>query len=287
MKSNITSFIIATLMLFGANAFSQMRKPAPSPAASASATIGVTKVSVDYSAPGVKGRKIFGELLPFGKVWRAGANSATKITFADDLKVHGKDVKAGTYSLFMTPKKSEKWTVYLDASGKSVYDYDEDEAKIKAAEGMIMFDVEAKKAPFKAERLAYYIASDEKNLAGTVSLHWNETLVSIQVAPATEAIAKKSMEGYFGWYTLANTAEYYMTNEMSMEVAKGLTETSLATNKHFYNTWVMAQIQAKMGNKKEALTMAMEAKKLGDAAENQNFYGGFKEAIATAIKDWK
>ncbi len=287
MKSNITSFIIATLMLFGANAFSQMRKPVPSPAASTSATIGVTKITVDYSAPGVKGRDVFGTLLPFDKIWRAGANSPTKITFEDDLEVHGKKVKAGSYSLFMTPKESGKWSVYLDPSGKSVYDYSEDEAKIKETEGIIMFETEAKKAPFKAERLAYYITSNEDNTAGTVSLHWNEKLVSFSVTPATADIAKQSMESYFDWYAMANTAEYYMNNQMSMPTAKSLTEASLSINKHFYNTWVMAQIQAKMGNKKEALAMAMEAKKLGDATSSQNFYGNFKDAIAKAIKEWK
>lgn len=95
MKRNITLVVFAFAMLFGTSVFAQMRKPAPSPASSASSTFGVTKVSVDYSSPGVKGRKIFGELLPFDKIWRAGANAATQITFEDDVKISGKDVLNG------------------------------------------------------------------------------------------------------------------------------------------------------------------------------------------------
>jgi len=287
MKKQITVLAFVFALFLSVNTFAQMRKPAPSPAASISAMVGVTEIEIKYSSPGVKGREIFGSLLPFDKVWRAGANAATTISFQDDVKVAGKEVKAGTYSLFMTPKKSGNWSAYLDPSGKSVYSYGEDEAKIKEAEGVIMFEAKAEKAPFKAERLSYYITPDEKNLSGSVIMHFANKWVSFEVAPATETIAQKSMEAYFGWYTLANTAEYYMNHKMNMEVAQNLTEASLATTKHFYNTWVMAQIHAKMGNKEKALELAMEAKKLGDAAENQNFYGNYKEAIATAIKDWK
>ena len=78
-------------------------------------------------------------MLPFDKVWRAGANSATQIMFEDDVKVGGKDVKAGTYSLFMTPKATGNWSAYLAPSSKSVYTYGEDEAKIKADKEVIMF----------------------------------------------------------------------------------------------------------------------------------------------------
>lgn len=99
MKKGLTSLLLAIALLIGANTYAQVRVPAPSPAATVSAVIGVTKVSVDYSAPGVKGRKIWGDLVPFDKAWRAGANGATKITFEDDVTVNDAEVKAGSYSI--------------------------------------------------------------------------------------------------------------------------------------------------------------------------------------------
>ena len=287
MKKNITVLCCLVALLASTTVFGQMRMPAPSPSASVSGTFGVTKVTVDYSAPGVKGRKIWGELLPFDKVWRAGANAATQITFEDDVKIEGKEVKAGSYSLFMTPKEKGNFTIYLDPSGKSVFSYGEEEAKIKEAEGVIMFEGTTAKAPFMGERLAYYLTADAEGLSGIVALHWENKLVSFNVVPATKELAKKSIEGYFGWFTMANTATYYIENDMNVDVAMNLAEASLATTEHFYNTWVLATVHAKKGNKAEALKLAMKAKELGDASKNQNFYNVYKDAIAKGIKDWK
>ncbi|QBO56866.1 DUF2911 domain-containing protein [Chryseobacterium salivictor] len=106
--------------------FSQFSIPAASPSQKVVQQFSMTKISIDYSRPGVKGRKVFGELVPYGKVWRAGANSATKITFEQNVNFGGKDVMAGTYGLFIIPTEKE-WKVILnkDSQQWGAYSFDE------------------------------------------------------------------------------------------------------------------------------------------------------------------
>ncbi|MDQ0476487.1 DUF2911 domain-containing protein [Chryseobacterium sp. MDT2-18] len=106
--------------------FSQFSVPTASPRQKVEQQFSLTKISVDYGRPGVKGRKVFGELVPYGKVWRAGANSATKITFEQNVNFGGKDVMAGTYGLFVIPAEKE-WKVILnkDSQQWGAYSFDE------------------------------------------------------------------------------------------------------------------------------------------------------------------
>jgi len=99
--------------------------PQVSPWASVSQTIGTTRITLEYHRPAVRGRKIWGSLVPYGQVWRAGANDATTIRFADAVKIHGHEVKAGTYALFMIPRL-EGWTVILNRRAKQwgAFEYD-------------------------------------------------------------------------------------------------------------------------------------------------------------------
>lgn len=119
--------LFATVLLsFSLLGFSQFNVPTASPREKVEQQFSMTKISVDYSRPGVKGRKVFGELVPFGKVWRAGANSATKITFEQNVNFGGKDVMAGTYGLFIIPTDKE-WKIILnkDSQQWGAYQYDE------------------------------------------------------------------------------------------------------------------------------------------------------------------
>lgn len=119
--------LLATVLLsFSLLGFSQYNVPTASPREKVEQQFSMTKISVDYSRPGAKGRKVFGELVPFGKVWRAGANSATKITFEQNVNFGGKDLMAGTYGLFIIPTDKE-WKIILnkDAQQWGAYQYDE------------------------------------------------------------------------------------------------------------------------------------------------------------------
>src|SRR5690606_23766316 len=101
----LSAFALCFAVIVNVNA--QIELPAPSPQATFSQKVGLTPVTITYSRPSVKDREIFGDLVPYGELWRTGANMATKLEFGDDLKIGGKEVKAGTYALFTIPGENE------------------------------------------------------------------------------------------------------------------------------------------------------------------------------------
>ena len=121
-----TNIIAATLLLFAGRAFCQLETPQPSPKGKVEQKVGVMDVSVSYSRPGIKGRKIFGDLVPYGQVWRTGANEPTTISFSDAVKLEGLDVPAGTYSLYTIPGEKE-WTIIINKKTKGDAQRDEKE----------------------------------------------------------------------------------------------------------------------------------------------------------------
>ena len=151
--------------------------------ASVSQKVGFTNITISYSSPGVKGRKVFGEMLPWGVTWRAGANAATKITFSTNVKIGDKDVRAGTYSIFVTPMESGDWTVHLNSKGNQVYAYMNEDRKIDekalAADDAVMVKV-APKTVSKAERLHYMISAGD-NKTATINMHWDTYKISFDV----------------------------------------------------------------------------------------------------------
>ena len=118
--------LITALLAISVSAYSQFTLPAASPRQKVEQQFSMSKITVDYGRPGVKGRKIFGDLVPFGKVWRLGANSSTKITFEQSVNFGGKSVSAGTYGLFVIPTEKE-WKVILnkDSQQWGAYTFDE------------------------------------------------------------------------------------------------------------------------------------------------------------------
>ena len=118
--------LITALLAISVSAYSQFTLPAASPRQKVEQQFSMSKITVDYGRPGVKGRKIFGDLVPFGKVWRVGANSSTKITFEQSVNFGGKSVSAGTYGLFVIPTEKE-WKVILnkDSQQWGAYTFDE------------------------------------------------------------------------------------------------------------------------------------------------------------------
>lgn len=118
--------LFTALLAVSVGAYAQISLPAASPRQKVEQQFSTSKITVDYGRPGVKGRKVFGELVPYGQVWRAGANSATKITFEQPVNFGGKTVAAGTYGLFVVPTEKE-WKVILnkDAQQWGAYQYDE------------------------------------------------------------------------------------------------------------------------------------------------------------------
>lgn len=180
IKSLTLAFIFFVASTIGALA--QLQSPSASPAAFVSQNVGFTNISINYSSPGVKGRKIFGDLVKYGESWRAGANGQTIIEFSTDVNVGGKNLPAGKYSIFITPAASGDWTVHLNKKAESVYAYMKDgkmDEQALAADDAASVKVTPATSDH-TERLTYTISA-ENNKVATVTMAWEKVKVSFQV----------------------------------------------------------------------------------------------------------
>jgi hypothetical protein len=193
MKNTKTLFFaLAFFMAASFSAFAQLQAPAPSPAASVSQVVGFTKISIDYSSPAVKGRKIFGDIEKYGTTWRAGANNPTIIEFSTPVSVGGKNLRAGKYSIFMTPMASGEWTVHLNGKAASVFEYMKDgkiDEEAVAKDDAVSFKVAP--AAGNSERLQFHISAEDNKVA-KVTMAFEKVVISFMV---DTQVAQK-MEGF-------------------------------------------------------------------------------------------
>jgi hypothetical protein len=183
MRNILISTVAASCLVLGAGLVqAQDLKPRPSPAAKVEQQIGTAMVTVEYSSPGVKKRKIWGDLVPDGKVWRTGANASTKITFTKDVTFGGKPVAAGSYSILSIPA-GKSWTVILNKNTGLGANVDQR----KPDQDVANVTVAPKANPFR-ERLTF-LFSDTTDESANLDLEWEKVRVSV---PITVPPAKKS-----------------------------------------------------------------------------------------------
>jgi tetratricopeptide (TPR) repeat protein len=262
--------LLFTLLMAGlaCNLVAQdLKTPALSPTAKLTQEFSTSNIEVSYSRPALRGRKIFGELVPYGKVWRTGANSATKIKLGEDVKIGGKAVKAGEYAIYTIPGTWE-WEVIINkASGSwGAYGYDTsgDVARFKV----------------KSEKLSQAVQSFTINFSNitfnscNLDMSWEKTTISIPivadnntkiVASIDKAINKPNLP-YF------QAANYYFETNQELDKANTYVDKALEQNPKAYYMWLLkARIEAKLGHKDAAInaaTKSMEAAK-GSAAEDE------------------
>lgn len=173
-NTRMFNFLMLLLALvFTTSAMAQEQKPKASPAATATGKVGDATVTVNYSSPSVKGRTIWGELVPYGKVWRSGANEATTVTFDKPVMVEGKPLAAGTYSFYTIPGE-DKWTVIFNKTAKQWgTQYDEKQDALRVT-------VTPAKAPVMNERLKYDVNNDG------LLLSWENMVVPVKITTATK-----------------------------------------------------------------------------------------------------
>ncbi|MBB3698703.1 DUF2911 domain-containing protein [Flammeovirga yaeyamensis] len=286
MLKRSTLSLIVTLLLGVANVFAQ-NLPVPSPAAEVKQTVGVTEISVNYSSPAVKGRTVFGELEKFGSTWRAGANGPTAITFSSDVMIDGKEVKAGTYNIFLSLEENAEWTYHFNGANKSIFAYNKDGKQDIAgieADDVASFKTKPEAAPFR-ERLTYLIESVKDNEA-KVTLWWDKTMVSFTVNVPTDKLAEANIASSTKnvWRTFQNSANFYASS--NPEKALELIENSISLRpNYFWNNWVKAQILAGQEKYDEALTAAIDARKFGEAKPD-GAYNYFKGSLNKDIETW-
>lgn len=255
--------------------------PQPSPRASVLQVVGLTEIKIDYSSPAVNGRKIWGDIVPYNEMWRAGANRPTKITFSEEVEINGQKVAKGAYTLIAIPTEQEwTWILSKDSKGNGVFSYD-------AADDVLRFTAKAEKSGAFAERLAYTISAND-NVTGVVTLTWENVSASFAVKTDPATAGKQNINASLGnvWYSYALAAEFYLKNNLDLAEATKFIDNSIMLREHFFNRWLKALILEAQGNAKEALKFAQEAQTIGEKV-NDNFYKSYKDAIAEGIAKWK
>ena len=268
--------LVAVALLSATAAAQQVELPRPSPNAKLSQFIGVTEVSVEYSCPGVKNRKIWGGVVPYDKVWRAGANAPTKISFSKDVVIDGKPMTAGSYTFLIIPTAT-KWTLIFnrDPKGAGVFGYNK-------ADDVLRVEVKPQTAPMR-ERLAY-LFSNESDAGGNLELEWERVRVTLPIKVHTDEQVAASIKGLEngGWSPWANAVRYQLEHK-NLDDGMALVEKSLSIKETWNNLFVKAQLLAARGNYKEALPLAEKAKELG--SKDENFF--LKDEVDAALKAWK
>jgi tetratricopeptide (TPR) repeat protein len=277
-RSFLSTGLAAALALSAGAARADLDLPRPSPFAKVWQVVGLTEITVDYSSPGVKGRKIWGGLVPYDQMWRAGANTATKVTFSKNVTFAGKPVAAGSYAFFVIPGKND-WTVILnkktDQSGTG-RDY-------KQAEDLLRVSVKPKAAPFR-ERLAYLVTdfTDDK---ASLDLEWEKLRLSIPITVDTgpQAVASINAAVDGTWRTYANAARYMLENKKDYDTGMKYADQSLALKQDWFNLWIKAELLAAKGDVKDALTTGEKAYEIGSKSENFFLEGEIKKTLG----EWK
>ncbi|CAM3699762.1 DUF2911 domain-containing protein [Mucilaginibacter galii] len=252
------------------------------PQASSAQTIiqefGLGKVTVAYSRPNTKGRKIFGGLEPYGQVWRTGANSATVITFTDDVTIEGNKVPAGDYALFTIPNANE-WTIILNKTPKQwgAYDY-------KQADDFLRFKVKAAKTAAPVETFTMQFANVKPTTAD-LNLEWERTSITLHLTTEVDsrimASIDAAMQGEKKPYFAA--AQYYYENNKDLNKALAwMNEVEKSDPKAVYYKYWKARIQLKMGDKAGAVTTAQEGVRLSKEAKNDEYMRLNESVIAQA-----
>lgn len=266
--------------------------PQPSPEATVSQTIGITKITINYHRPGVKNRKVWGNLVPYGQVWRAGANENTTISFSHPVKIEGKELPAGTYGLHTIPTEGE-WTIIFSKNstswGSFFYKEAEDALRVKATPS----------AGEHQEWLSYDFADiTEKSVV--VVLRWEKLKVPFKVeidVPATVISYARNthvrgLPGFF-WQGFNDAAAYCLRNNVNLEEALAWANRSLEINENFTNLRTKAGILEKLGKASEAKTLNDHAMQIATEVDiNALGYeyvaaGKMKQAIDTFKKNVK
>ena len=273
-------FLIAFSVLTFQISNAQVETPQPSPASTLEQKVGLTDVTVEYSRPGVKGRKIFGDLVPYGKLWRTGANKNTIVTFSDDIKIDGKELKAGSYSVFSKPGATS-WDIYFyNDTNNWGTPRNWDDTKVA-----LTTNVKVQDLPFNVETFMVLITNITNN-GGSLELVWEKTFVEIPFTVPTNKKAVASIEKTLSGASAGDyfsSARYFLEegqdiSKAKMWIDKAVTMTS--DNPRFWYLRLQSLVYAKSGDTKGAIKIAKESMALAEKANNADYVKMNKESIA-------
>lgn len=266
MSKNTALFLL--LSFLSTALFGQIKTPAASPTATVSQTVGLTKVTVEYSRPSAKGRTIFGELVPYGKVWRTGANKITTIKFDNDVMVEGQKIKAGSYGLCTIPVEGGS-TIILNSDDKQWGTYSYDEKKDVAR-----FIVKSSEVPMTE---IMTIALEQSSLTSlNVIISWEKTAVKLKVEqdPDEQIMAEirdKTSKADCTTDTYFDAADYYYKKDYELKQAMLWADKVIEKDKQYWTYELRARILTKIGAYKAAIDDAALCVKLAQAAGDDSY----------------
>jgi hypothetical protein len=265
MKKMFLAFIAIGILTY--SEAQQLRTPAPSPTQTIKQDFGLNNIELSYSRPGVKGRKVFGDLVPYGKVWRTGANQATTLTFGDEVTIGGKKIPAGKYGLLTIPGQNE-WIVIIskqtDVTSPAAY---------KESEDMVRVSLKPVKAPHNAETFTMQFMNVQPDNVD-LHMHWADVVVNLPISTNVDEkvmaqidnIMNKDNRPYF------NAAMYYMDKGKDMNQALAWLDKAVEQNPSAF--WIhhqRANALAKLGKKNEAKMAANKSMSLAKEAKNDDY----------------
>lgn len=249
-------FIVFLIGLFASPLFAQdFKMPAGSPSVKIDQAFSTSYIKLDYSRPSVKGREVFGELIPFGEVWRTGANATTKVSFGEEVEVAGKMIKPGTYTLYTIPGKKE-WKIILNTDldnwGASGY---EEKNNVLA--------VNLKVTSLKETQESFSLTVEDltTNSANLV-LAWADVKIEIPVKADNHKRIMKHLEMAVNGENppYMSAASYYLSKGVKLEEAEKYIGEAIQQNPEaYYMYWTQAKIYEELGKDKEALKSARQA----------------------------
>lgn len=257
----------------------QLRTPQPSTTQTVKQDFGLGNIELSYSRPNMKGRKIFGDLVPFDKVWRTGANSATTLTFSDEVMIGGTKIPAGKYGLLSIPSAKE-WTIIItkqtDVTSPAAYKQDMDVVRVK---------VKPMDLPWSFETFGMSFENIKDNSL-ELMIAWDKTLVALpittdvdgKVMKQIETIMTKDNRPYFA------AAAYYADNGKDLNQAVAWFDKAIEQNPNaFWVYYQKAKALAKLGKKAEAMTVSAKSMELAKAAKNDD-YVALNEKLQKELK---
>ncbi len=283
VRKAFAAAILASVLpgLAATPAWADLKLPRPSPGASVTQTIGLTDFTVVYSRPGVKGRKIWGGLVPYGEVWRTGANEATSFVTTGEATIGGKKVPAGEYSLYTIPTETE-WTVIIStekgAWGSFSYDKAKDAARITV-----------KPAVAPSEEWMRFAFENLTPSSGDLVLSWEKLQISIPIAVATEEQAMANIRTAMAELkpddsqTPYRCAQYCFNAGVNLDEAMTWAKESVARKPGFFNLSLLADMEMKAGNSKGAISTAERALQVGKEDPNKPDL----RPLETKLAEWK
>ncbi len=280
----MSRFVLSLFLLVGfafclPSVNAQITTPQPSPESTLQQKVGLTDVEIVYCRPSKKGREIYGGLVPFGEIWRTGANASTKISFSNNVVLGGQEIPAGKYALYAIPGESS-WTIIIHGNttywGVGDYKQEDDIARFEIKPAMMKETVET---------MTFQI-SDLTMDSANIELVWENTRVSIplkvEVDALVEADIEKALQGVTpGTYYTA--ASYYLEAGKDMDQALSWINSALEKEEKFWYVRKKALILAELGRYKEAITAAERSRTLAEEAD----YPSYVKSNTESIEEWK